>query len=91
MIELPYFGTFCHIFIYSISFYLIHPMWQCRQILKHKIADMSTQRNQANEQIQSNTTHVTQKKSSSLKLCSSRSLCACGNLASKSVSVLKPE
>jgi hypothetical protein len=41
-------------------------MWLCRQIPKHKIADMSKRRNQANKQKQNETKHVTQKKSSSL-------------------------
>jgi hypothetical protein len=37
------------LFIYSISFNVIQPMWLCRQIPKHKIADMSKRRNQANK------------------------------------------
>jgi uncharacterized coiled-coil DUF342 family protein len=39
-----------YLFIYFISFNVIQPMWLCRQILKHKIADMSERRKQANKQ-----------------------------------------
>jgi hypothetical protein len=38
-----------YLFIYSISFNVIQPMWLYRQIPKHKITDMSKQRNQANK------------------------------------------
>jgi hypothetical protein len=38
------------LFIYFISFNVIQPMWLCRQILRHKIADMSERRKQANKQ-----------------------------------------
>jgi hypothetical protein len=40
-------------------------MWRCRQIPKHKIEDMSKERNQAHKQKQHETTQVTQKTSSS--------------------------
>jgi hypothetical protein len=36
--------------IHSISFNVIQPMWLCRQIPTHKIADMPKRRNQANKQ-----------------------------------------
>jgi hypothetical protein len=39
-----------YLFIYFISFNVIQPMWLCRQILTHKIADMSERRKQANKQ-----------------------------------------
>jgi hypothetical protein len=39
-----------YLFIYFISFNVIQPMWLCRQILTHKIADMSERRKQANQQ-----------------------------------------
>jgi uncharacterized membrane protein len=39
-----------YLFIYSISFNVIQPMWLGRQILTHKIADMSERRKQANKQ-----------------------------------------
>jgi hypothetical protein len=38
------------LFIYFISFNVIQPMWLCRQIQTHKIADMSERRKQANKQ-----------------------------------------
>jgi hypothetical protein len=38
------------LFIYSISFNVIQPMWLCRQIQTHKIADMSDRKKQANKQ-----------------------------------------
>jgi hypothetical protein len=41
-------------------------MWLCRQIPKHKLTDMSKQRNQANKQTQKEKKHLTQKKPSSL-------------------------
>jgi hypothetical protein len=43
-------GDFIYLFIYFISFNVIQPMWLCRQILTHKIADMSERRKQANKQ-----------------------------------------
>jgi hypothetical protein len=39
-----------YLFIYFISFNVIQPMWLCRQILTHKIADMSERRKQAKKQ-----------------------------------------
>jgi uncharacterized membrane protein len=36
--------------IYVISFNVIQPMWLCRQIQTHKIADISERRKQANKQ-----------------------------------------
>jgi hypothetical protein len=39
-----------YLFIYFISFNVIQPMWLCRQIQTHKIADMSERRKQANKQ-----------------------------------------
>jgi hypothetical protein len=39
-----------NLFIDFISFNVIQPMWLCRQILTHKIADMSERRKQANKQ-----------------------------------------
>jgi hypothetical protein len=39
-----------YLFIYFISFNVIQPMWLCRQILTHTIADMSERRKQANKQ-----------------------------------------
>jgi hypothetical protein len=39
-----------YLLIYSISFNVIQPMWLCRQIQTHKIADMSERRKQANKQ-----------------------------------------
>jgi hypothetical protein len=39
-----------YLFIYSISFNDIQPMWLCRKIQTHKIADMSERRKQANKQ-----------------------------------------
>jgi hypothetical protein len=42
--------TDIYLFIYFISFNVIQPMWLCRQILTHKIADMSERRKQANKQ-----------------------------------------
>jgi hypothetical protein len=41
---------FIYLFIYFISFNVIQPMWLCRQILTHKIADMSERSKQANKQ-----------------------------------------
>jgi hypothetical protein len=44
-------SVFIYLFIiYSISFNVIQPMWLCRQIQTHKIADMSERRKQANTQ-----------------------------------------
>jgi uncharacterized membrane protein len=40
-----------YLFIYFISFNVIQPMWLCRQIQTHKIADMSERRKQANKQM----------------------------------------
>jgi hypothetical protein len=40
--------------IYSISFNVIQPMWLCRQIQTHEIADMSKCRKQANKQNKKN-------------------------------------
>jgi hypothetical protein len=54
------------IFIYSILFKAIQPIWDCRQIPKHKITDMSKRRNQANKQTQNETKFATQKKPSYL-------------------------
>jgi hypothetical protein len=39
-----------YLFIYSISFNVIQPMWLCRQSQTHKIADMSKRKKQANKQ-----------------------------------------
>jgi hypothetical protein len=39
-----------YLFIYFISFNVIQPMWLCRQIQTHKIADMSERRKKANKQ-----------------------------------------
>jgi uncharacterized membrane protein len=43
-------GDGIYLFIYFFSFNVIQPMWLCRQILTHKIADMSERRKQANKQ-----------------------------------------
>jgi hypothetical protein len=49
------FGLF-YLFIYSISFNVIQPMWLCGQIEKHNITDMSKHRNQTNKQTQKENT-----------------------------------
>jgi hypothetical protein len=40
-----YRGRIFYLFIYSMSFNVIQPMWLCRNIPTHKIADMSKRRN----------------------------------------------